>query len=150
MSNTKARERINNLLDDNSFVEIGALVKARSTDFNVNETETPSDGVVTGYGLINGELVFVYSQDPDVLGGSIGEMHAKKICGLYDLALKTGAPVSGLLDSAGFRLQVSEWVGAGGAPAFCFFFVFMHMFLILAIGISSWLRYLAMVRRATL
>ena len=107
MSNTKARERINNLLDDNSFVEIGALVKARSTDFNVNETETPSDGVVTGYGLINGELVFVYSQDPDVLGGSIGEMHAKKIMNTYDKAIDMGAPIIGLIDSSGFRVQES-------------------------------------------
>ena len=107
MSNTKARERINNLLDDNSFVEIGALVKARSTDFNVNETETPSDGVVTGYGLINGELVFVYSQDPDVLGGSIGEMHAKKIMNIYDKAIDMGAPIIGLIDSSGFRVQES-------------------------------------------
>ncbi len=107
MSNTKARERIDNLLDDNSFVEIGALVKARSTDFNVNETGTPSDGVVTGYGLINGELVFVYSQDPDVLGGSIGEMHAKKIMNIYEKAIDMGAPIIGLIDSSGFRVQES-------------------------------------------
>lgn len=107
MSNTKARERIDNLLDDNSFVEIGALVKARSTDFNVNETDTPSDGVVTGYGLINGELVFVYSQDPDVLGGSIGEMHAKKIMNIYEKAIDMGAPIVGLIDSSGFRVQES-------------------------------------------
>ena len=107
MSNTKARERINNLLDDNSFVEIGALVKARSTDFNVKETDTPSDGVVTGYGLINGELVFVYSQDPDVLGGSVGEMHAKKIINIYEKAIDMGAPIIGLIDSSGFRVQES-------------------------------------------
>ena len=107
MSITKARERINNLLDDNSFVEIGALVKARSTNFNVNETDTPSDGVVTGYGLINGELVFVYSQDPDVLGGSVGEMHAKKIINIYEKAIDMGAPIIGLIDSSGFRVQES-------------------------------------------
>lgn len=107
MSNTKARERIDNLLDDNSFVEIGALVKARSTDFNIQETDTPSDGVVTGYGLINGELVFVYSQDPDVLGGSIGEMHAKKIMNIYEKAIDMGAPIIGLIDSSGFRVQES-------------------------------------------
>ena len=104
-SSSKASERIVALLDDNSFVEIGALVKARNTDFNVTPEKTPSDGVITGYGTIGGSLVFVYSQDSAVLGGSIGEMHAKKITGLYDLALKTGAPVIGLLDSAGLRLQ---------------------------------------------
>ena len=105
MSNTKARERIDNLLDDNSFVEIGALVKARSTDFNIQETDTPSDGVVTGYGLINGELVFVYSQDPDVLGGSIGEMHAKKIMNIYEKAIDMGAPIIGLIDSSGLEFK---------------------------------------------
>ena len=107
MSITKARERIDNLLDDNSFVEIGALVTARSTDFNVNETDTPSDGVVTGYGLIDGRLVFVYSQDPDVLGGSVGEMHAKKIINIYEKAIDMGAPIIGLIDSSGFRVQES-------------------------------------------
>lgn len=106
MSNTsQAGERINALLDDNSFVEIGALVTARATDFNMKQTETPSDGVVTGYGVINGSLVYVYSQDAAVMNGSVGEMHAKKIAGLYDLAMKTGAPVIGLLDCAGLRLQ---------------------------------------------
>ncbi|HJB90425.1 MAG TPA: carboxyl transferase [Candidatus Eisenbergiella merdigallinarum] len=106
MSNTsQASQRITALLDDNSFVEIGAKVTARATDFNLKQTETPSDGVITGYGLIDGNLVYVYSQDASVLGGSIGEMHAKKIVNLYNLAMKTGAPVIGLIDSAGFRLQ---------------------------------------------
>ena len=106
MSNTTlARQRIASLLDENSFVEIGALVTARATDFNLKQTETPSDGVVTGYGVIDGNLVYVYSQDASVLGGSMGEMHAKKIAKLYDLAMKTGAPVIGLIDSAGLRLQ---------------------------------------------
>ena len=106
MSNTsQASQRITALLDGTSFVEIGAMVKARSTDFNLKQTETPSDGVITGYGLIDGNLVYVYSQDASVLGGSIGEMHAKKIVNLYNLAMKTGAPVIGLIDSAGFRLQ---------------------------------------------
>ena len=106
MSNTTlASQRIASLLDENSFVEIGALVTARSTDFNLKQTETPSDGVVTGYGVIDGNLVYVYSQDASVLGGSVGEMHAKKIAKLYDLAMKTGAPVIGLIDSAGLRLQ---------------------------------------------
>ena len=106
MSNTTlASQRIASLLDENSFVEIGALVTARATDFNLKQTETPSDGVITGYGVIDGNLVYVYSQDASVLGGSMGEMHAKKIAKLYDLAMKTGAPVIGLIDSAGLRLQ---------------------------------------------
>ena len=93
MSTTsKASQRINALLDDNSFVEIGALVTARATDFNMKPNETPSDGCVTGYGVIDGNLVYVYSQDAAVMNGSIGEMHAKKIVGLYDLAIKMGAP----------------------------------------------------------
>ena len=106
MSNTsKASERIHALLDDNSFVEIGALVTARATDFNLAENQTPSDGVVTGYGVIDGNLVYVYSQDASVMNGSVGEMHAKKITKIYDLAQKTGAPVIGLIDSTGLRLQ---------------------------------------------
>ncbi len=106
MSTTsQASQRINALLDENSFVEIGALVTARATDFNLKQTETPSDGVITGYGVIDGNLVYVYSQDASVLNGTVGEMHAKKIANLYDLAMKMGAPVIGLLDSAGLRLQ---------------------------------------------
>lgn len=104
-SKMSSRERIENLLDDNSFVEIGSLVRARNTDFNMAKKETPADGVVTGYGLINGEMVYVYSQDKAVLGGSIGEMHAKKIVNIYDMALKMGAPVIGLVDCAGLRLE---------------------------------------------
>ncbi len=106
MSNTsKASARINSLLDENSFVEIGALVRARATDFNLNPKDAPADGVVTGYGQIEGKLVYVYSQDSSVLGGSIGEMHAAKIAELYELAIKVGAPVIGLIDSSGLRLQ---------------------------------------------
>ncbi len=106
MSNTsKASARINSLLDENSFVEIGALIRARATDFNLNPKDAPADGVVTGYGQIDGRLVYVYSEDPSVLGGSIGEMHAKKIVELYELAMKVGAPVIGLIDSSGLRLQ---------------------------------------------
>ena len=104
-STSKASQRINALLDDNSFVEIGAMVTARATDFDLKQAETPSDGVITGYGVIGGSLVYVYSQDASVLGGSVGEMHAKKIANLYDLALKMGAPVIGLIESAGLRLQ---------------------------------------------
>ena len=106
MSTTsKASQRITSLLDDNSFVEIGGLVTARATDFNMKPTETPSDGCITGYGVIDGNLVYVYSQDASVLNGTIGEMHAKKIANLYDMAMKMGAPVIGLIDSAGLRLQ---------------------------------------------
>ena len=106
MSNTtQALSRIEAILDDSSFVEIGAGVTARSTDFNIQEKKAPSDGVITGYGVINGNLVYVYSQDATVLNGSIGEMHAKKISALYDYAMKMGAPVIGLIDCAGLRLQ---------------------------------------------
>ena len=106
MSNSsKARQRIFSLLDENSFVEIGAHVMARATTFNMKQSETPGDGVVTGYGVIDGHLVYVYSQDVSVMNGSVGEMHAKKIINLYNLALKTGAPIIGFIDSAGIRLQ---------------------------------------------
>lgn len=108
MSNTtqvSARTRIESILDDNSFVEIGAGVTARATDFNIQEKKALSDGVITGYGVINGNLVYVYSQDTSIMNGSIGEMHAKKIEGLYDMAIKMGAPVIGLIDCAGLRLQ---------------------------------------------
>ncbi len=106
MSNTsQASARIESLLDENSFVEIGAMVTARSTDFNTDPGAAPTDGVITGYGLINGSLVYVYSQDASVMGGSVGEMHAKKIVSLYSMAMKTGAPVIGLIDSTGLRLM---------------------------------------------
>ena len=108
MSNTtklSARDRIATLLDDNSFVEIGALVTKRNTDFNLQTKEAPSDGVITGYGVINGAPVYVYSQDASVLAGTIGEMHAKKIANVYDLAMKCGTPVIGLIDCAGLRLE---------------------------------------------
>ena len=100
-----AGARITSLLDANSFVEIGQSVTARTTDFNMTEKKAPSDGVITGYGVIDGRLVYVYSQDASVLNGTIGEMHAKKISRIYDLAMKMGAPVIGLVDCAGLRLQ---------------------------------------------
>ena len=100
-----AGRRIAELLDGNSFVEIGGQVTARSTDFNLQEMNTPSDGVITGYGVIDGNLVYVYSQDVSVLNGTLGEMHAKKIVRLYEMAGKMGAPVIGLIDCAGIRLQ---------------------------------------------
>ena len=107
MTKTSAINRIHELLDDNSFVEVGAYITARSTDYNMQSQETPADGVVTGYGTINGALVYVYSQDASVRGGSIGEMHAEKIEKLYSMAMKMGAPIVGLVDCAGFRLQES-------------------------------------------
>ncbi|WP_194608683.1 acyl-CoA carboxylase subunit beta [Clostridium vitabionis] len=108
MSNSasaSSRSRILSLLDDNSFVEIGSRVTARSTDFNIKANEAAGDGVITGYGTIDGYLCYVYSQDASVLGGSIGEMNAKKIVRMYDMAVKMGAPVIGILDCAGLRLQ---------------------------------------------
>ena len=105
MAEKMALKRIETLLDDNSFVQIGGLVNARNTDFNMNAKETPGDGVITGYGVIDGRLVYVYSQDATVLGGAIGEMHAKKITNLYEMAMKMGAPVIGFIDCAGLRLQ---------------------------------------------
>lgn len=116
MSNTAqslASKRIASLLDENSFVEIGSCVTARNTDFNLSEKETPSDGVITGYGVIDGSLVYVYSQDASVLGGSMGEMHAKKISNIYSMAMKMGAPVIGLIDCAGLRLQEATDALAG-------------------------------------
>ena len=100
-----AARRIREVLDENSFVELGAWVTARNTDFNLTAEKTPSDGVVTGYGTIDGKLVYLYSQDPRVLGGSVGEMHAKKIGRIYEMAMKMGAPVIGLIDCAGLRLE---------------------------------------------
>lgn len=106
-SDSLAVQRLRRLLDQGSFLELGERVTARSTDFNLSAEKTPSDGVVIGHGQINGNLVFVYSQDVSVLGGSIGEMHAKKIASVYDSAMKMGAPVIGLLDCSGIRLQES-------------------------------------------
>ena len=109
MSNTTslslASKRILSLLDEGSFVEIGGAITARTTDFNMQQKETPADGVITGYGVIDGNLVYVYSQDASVLKGAIGEMHAKKIANIYDMAMKMGAPVIGFVDCAGLRLQ---------------------------------------------
>ena len=100
-----AMDRINGLLDAGSFVELGAYVTARSTDFNISAEQTPADGVLTGYGTIDSALVYVYSQDASVYGGAMGEMHARKIVNIYEQAMKMGAPVIGLIDCAGLRLQ---------------------------------------------
>jgi propionyl-CoA carboxylase beta chain len=100
-----ARERIEILLDENSFVELDAFVTHRSSDFGLGEQKYLGDGVVTGYGKIDGRLVFVFSQDFTVFGGSLSETHAEKICKIMDLAVKNGAPVFGLNDSGGARIQ---------------------------------------------
>ncbi len=100
-----ARERLEKLLDEGSFVEIGMFAESRATEFGMDKKRYPGDGVVTGYGTINGRLVFVYAQDFTVLGGSLGEMHAEKICRIMDLAMENGAPVIGLNDSGGARIQ---------------------------------------------
>ncbi|MGB0882963.1 MAG: acyl-CoA carboxylase subunit beta, partial [Vicingaceae bacterium] len=100
-----ARERIHFLLDDGSFQEMGMLVTHRSTNFGLDKTKFLGDGVVTGYGTINGRLTYVFSQDFTVLGGSLAEAHAEKICKVMDMAMKNGAPVIGLNDSGGARIQ---------------------------------------------
>lgn len=100
-----ARERINMLMDDSSFVELDAFVKHRCTEFGMEKEETPAEGVVTGYGTVDGRLVYIYAQDFTVSGGSLGEMHAKKICKVLDLSMKMGAPVVGINDSGGARIQ---------------------------------------------
>jgi propionyl-CoA carboxylase beta chain len=100
-----ARERLDLLLDKNSFEEIGALIKHRSSDFGMEKMHYPGDGVLTGYGTIHGRLVYVFSQDFTVFGGSLSETHAEKICKIMDMAMKNGAPVIGLNDSGGARIQ---------------------------------------------
>src|SRR3990172_12074638 len=100
-----ARERIDVLLDEGSFEEIGMFVQHRSSDFGLEKQKYLGDGVVTGHGRINGRLVAVFSQDFTVFGGSLSEAHAEKICRLMDLALKLGIPVIGLNDSGGARIQ---------------------------------------------
>ena len=114
MTKTSAINRIHDLLDDNSFVEVGAYITARSTDYNMQSQETPADGVVTGYGTINGALVYVYSQDASVMGGSIGEMHAKKIEKLYNMARKWVRLLSGLLtvQDSDFRKTWMLWTAS--------------------------------------
>ncbi|MEP5615784.1 MAG: acyl-CoA carboxylase subunit beta [Flavobacteriaceae bacterium] len=100
-----ARERIHYLLDEGSFEEMGILVTHRTTDFGMDKEIYYGDGVITGYGAINGRLVYVYAQDFTVFGGALSETHAEKICKVMDLAMKVGAPVIGLNDSGGARIQ---------------------------------------------
>src|SRR6266536_3205820 len=100
-----ARERIELLLDEGTFEEWDMFVEHRCTDFGMENQKVPGDGVVTGYGMINGRLVFVFSQDFTVFGGALSEAHAEKICKVMDQAMKVGAPVIGLNDSGGARIQ---------------------------------------------
>lgn len=100
-----ARERINALLDKGSFVEIDAFVTHRCHEFGMEAVDAPAEGVVTGYGTVDGRLTYVYAQDFTVIGGSLGEMHAKKISKIMDMAAKMGAPIIGMNDSGGARIQ---------------------------------------------
>lgn len=100
-----ARERIHFLLDEGSFEEIGMLVTHRSTDFGMEQEKYLGDGVITGYGTVNGRLTYVFSQDFTVFGGSLSETHAEKICKIMEMAMKNGAPIIGLNDSGGARIQ---------------------------------------------
>lgn len=113
-----ARERIHFLLDEGTFEEIGMLVTHRSTDFDMDKEKYLGDGVVTGYGKINGRLVYVFAQDFTVFGGSLSETHAEKICKIMDLAMQNGAPVIGLNDSGGARIQEGVVSLAGYADIF--------------------------------
>ena len=114
-----ARERLKILLDENSFEEIGMMVEHRATDFDMQKEKYLGDGVVTGYGTIDGRLVYAYSQDFTVFGGSLSETHAEKICKIMDLAVKNGAPIIGLNDSGGARIQ--EGVNSLGGYADIFY-----------------------------
>jgi propionyl-CoA carboxylase beta chain len=100
-----ARERLSVLLDPGSFEEYDMFVEHNATDFGMAEQKIPGDGVVTGSGTINGRLVYVFAQDFTVFGGSLSERHAQKICKVMDMAMKVGAPVIGLNDSGGARIQ---------------------------------------------
>ncbi|HOM37519.1 MAG TPA: carboxyl transferase domain-containing protein, partial [Bacteroidales bacterium] len=113
-----ARERIELLLDEGSFEEMDMFVTHRQTDFGLDKEQYLGDGVVTGYGTINGRLVYVFSQDFTVLGGSLSETNAKKICKVMDMAMKMGAPVIGLNDSGGARIQEGVLSLAGYAEIF--------------------------------
>ncbi|MGO0062929.1 acyl-CoA carboxylase subunit beta [Brevibacillus fluminis] len=100
-----ARERIDLLLDDHTFVELNPFIQHRATNFGMDKLEAPGEGVVTGYGKIDGRIVYVFAQDFTVFGGALGEMHAMKIARIMDLAAKNGAPIIGLNDSGGARIQ---------------------------------------------
>src|SRR3989304_5121063 len=118
MGKLTARERINLLLDKNSFVELDKFVVHRCTDFDMEKNRFLGDGVATGYGKIDGRQVFVFAQDFTVFGGSLGMVHAKKICKIMDLAMKVGAPVIGLNGSGGARIQEGVEALAGYGEIF--------------------------------
>ena len=113
------RERLDLLLDDDSFVELDRFVTHRSTDFDLADRKILGDGVITGYGTIRGQLVYVFSQDFTVFGGSLGEAHAEKIVKIQDMALRNGAPVIGLNDSGGARIRRGWWLWAGMRTSSC-------------------------------
>jgi acetyl-CoA carboxylase carboxyltransferase component len=113
-----AHERVHLLLDQGSFQELDPFVMHRSTDFGIDRQRIPGDGVVTGFGRVNGRLVFVFSQDFTVMGGSLSESHGEKICKIMDMALKNGAPVIGLCDSGGARIQEGVPALAGYSEIF--------------------------------
>ena len=114
-----ARERITTLLDSDSFIELDALVKHRSSNFGLENKRPPGDGVITGHGTINGRTVYIFAQDFTVFGGALGEAHAQKICKVMDMAAKTGCPIIGLNDSGGARIQ--EGVASLGGYAEIFY-----------------------------
>ena len=114
-----ARERVELLMDRCTFEEIGMLKEHRSYDFGMEHQQFPGDGVITGFGKINGRLVYVFSQDFTVFGGALSETHAQKICRIMDLAVENGAPVIGLNDSGGARIQ--EGVDSLGGYADIFY-----------------------------
>ena len=113
-----ARERLELLLDEGTFEEWDMFVEHRSVDFGMADNKIPGDGVVTGYGMINGRMVFVFSQDFTVFGGALSEAHAEKICKVMDQAMKVGVPVIGLNDSGGARIQEGVASLAGYADVF--------------------------------
>ncbi|HEV3074878.1 MAG TPA: carboxyl transferase domain-containing protein, partial [Thermoanaerobaculia bacterium] len=113
-----ARERVELLLDPASFVEVDALVTHRCRDFGMEDQQVPGDGVVCGYGTVDGRLVYVFAQDFTVFGGSLSETNARKICKVMDLAVENGAPLIGLNDSGGARIQEGVASLAGYADIF--------------------------------
>ena len=100
-----ARERLNILFDPGTFVEIGGTIETRISDFGMDQKKNPGDGVVTGYGRIDGRLVFAFSEDFTVIGGTLGEAHARKICAIQDMALEMMAPIIMINDSGGARIE---------------------------------------------